>query len=132
MGRALSWSMERKPIPSTINETHRKLLEELDFEAVGHLSDVISTDKWDGWRLIYAITNPEKTEVVYVGDTEQGRDVRQRLKAHIKDREKAGHVENDSLVLIHVMVTEYWVLTRFEEESGKIPKLNKRKAAKHV
>jgi hypothetical protein len=39
------------------------------------------TREFDYNRVIYAITNPEGTAVVYVGDTEQGRDVRGRLKA---------------------------------------------------
>jgi len=67
-----------------------------------------------------------------VGDTEQGRDVRGRLKAYLRDREKAGLVEESSMVYIHMMVTEFAVLTAFEEDTGALPALNKRKIAKHA
>jgi hypothetical protein len=83
-------------------------------------------------RTLYAITNPEQTEVVYVGDAEVGRDLRARLKAHLDSRGKAGHVEPDSLVFVHVMVTEYMVLSRFQEDTGSMPVLNKRKVPKYT
>jgi hypothetical protein len=41
-------------------------------------------------------------------------------------------VENNSDVYIHLMVTEFFVLSEFEEESGAMPALNKRKSAKHA
>jgi hypothetical protein len=111
---------------------HAKILKEFLFEAVGELREALKSDEFDNNRVIYAITNPEGTAVVYVGDTEQGRDVRGRLKAHLRDREKAGQVEESSIVYIHMMVTEYAVLTAFEEDAGALPALNKRKVAKHV
>lgn len=115
-----------------LKKPHQKLIAEMHFELVGELADVLASDEFDGLRVIYAITNPEKTEIVYIGDTEQGRDVRGRLKSHMKDREKAGLVEENSHVYIHVMITEYLVLTTFEELVGGLPVLNKRKSQKHV
>jgi hypothetical protein len=115
-----------------LKNPHKKLLTEMHFEHVGELKDVLKSDEFDGARVIYAITNPEKTEIVYIGDTEQGRDVRGRLKSHIKDREKVGMVEDNSDVYIHFMITEYLVLTTFEELVGALPALNKRKSQKHV
>ena len=50
----------------------------------------------------------------------------------MKDREKAGLVEENSDVYIHFMVTEFLVLTTFEELVGALPALNKRKSQKHV
>ncbi len=110
---------------------HAALLRECHFETAGPLAEVIRTDEFDGMRIIYAITNPDRSELVYVGDTEEGRDVRGRLKDHLDTRSKAGFVEGASLVFVHVMVTEYMVLERFEEEMGALPVLNKRKYPKH-
>ena len=118
-------------IPETLHPKHAALLRECHFETAGPLADVIRTDEYDGIRIIYAITNPQQTDIVYVGDTEEGRDVRGRLKDHLDTRSKAGHVEKTSLVFVHVMVTEYMFLDRFEEEVGTLPELNKRKVAKH-
>jgi hypothetical protein len=115
-----------------LKNPHKKVLSEMHFEHVGELKDVLKSDEFDGARVIYAITNPEKTEIVYIGDTEQGRDVRGRLKSHMKDREKVGMVEENSDVYIHFMITEYLVLTTFEELVGALPALNKRKSQKHV
>ena len=115
-----------------IKKPHQKLLDEFHFEDCGPLADFLKRDEFDGSRVIYAITDPAKAEVVYVGDTEQGRDVRGRLKAHLKDREKVGKVENESHVFIHVMVTEFMVLDAFENDAGALPALNKRKSQKHV
>jgi hypothetical protein len=115
-----------------LKKPHKKVIDQMHFEHVGEMRDALKSDEFDGFRVIYAISNPGKTEIVYVGDTEQGRDVRGRLKAHMKDREKVGLVEENSDVFIHVMITEYSVLTEFENESGALPVLNKRKSAKHV
>ena len=115
-----------------LKRAHQKLLDEFHFEHWGALEEVLRDDEYDDNRVIYAITNPQKTEIVYVGDTEQGRDVRGRLKAHIKDRDKVGHVENESDVYVHLMITEYAVLDAFEQDTGALPALNKRKSQKHV
>lgn len=115
-----------------LKKSHKEILEHLHFEHAGELADALKSDEYDGMRVIYAITNPKQTEIVYIGDTEQGRDVRGRLKSHLKDREKVGLVENESDVYIHVMVTEFLVLTEFEDKSGSLPVLNKRKSQKHV
>lgn len=115
-----------------LKKPHQKLINEMHFEHAGQAGDVIQSDEFDDLRVIYAITNPEKTEIVYIGDTEQGRDVRGRLKSHLKDRDKVGLVEETSDVYIHVMITEYAVLTTFEELVGSLPILNKRKSQKHV
>ena len=50
----------------------------------------------------------------------------------MKDREKVGLVEENSDVYVHVMITEYFVLSTFEELVGALPVLNKRKSRKHV
>lgn len=100
-----------------LRKEHKNVLDRLQFGLWGDVEEVLRSDEFDDWRVIYAITNPEKTEVVYVGDTEQGRDVRGRLKAHMRDREKVSLVEIDSDVYIHLMVTEFFVLS-FEEEAG--------------
>ncbi len=118
-------------IPETLHVDHAALLREHHFETAGALGDVIRNDEYDGVRIIYIITNPEQTEIVYVGDTEEGRNVRGRLKDHLGTRSKAGKVEKTSLVFVHVMVTEYMVLDRFEEVFGRLPVLNKRKVPKH-
>ena len=115
-----------------LRNPHKKVLTEMHFEYVGELKKVLANDEFDGARVIYAISNPEKTEIVYVGDTEQGRDVRGRLKSHMKDREKVGQVEENSDVYIHFMITEFLVLSTFEELVGTLPALNKRKSQKHV
>lgn len=115
-----------------LKKPHQKLVKEMHFEHIGEVGDAIQSDEFDGLRVIYAITNPEKTEIVYIGDTEQGRDVRGRLKSHLKDRDKVDLVEADSDVYVHVMITEYLVLTTFEELVGSLPILNKRKSQKHV
>ena len=115
-----------------LKKPHQKLIDEMHFEHAGEIKKALKSDEFDECRVIYAITNPEKTEIVYVGDTEQGRDVRGRLKAHMRDREKAGLVEEDSDVYVHVMITEFFVLSTFEELVGTLPVLNKRKSQKHV
>lgn len=71
-----------------LKRTHQKLMDEFHFEHWGLIEEVLKDDEYDDCRVIYAMTNPSQTEIVYVGDTEQGRDVRGRLKTHIKDREK--------------------------------------------
>ena len=119
-------------LPPTLHPQHAALLREHRFETAGLAKAVLRTDEYDGVRTLYAITNPEQTEVVYVGDAEVGRDLRARLKAHLDSRGKAGHVEPDSLVFVHVMVTEYMVLSRFQEDTGSMPVLNKRKVPKHT
>jgi len=115
-----------------LKRAHQKLMDEFHFEHWGSLEDVLKDDEYDGSRVIYAITNPSQTEIVYVGDTEQGRDVRGRLKSHLKDRDKVGQVENDSDVYVHLMITEYAVLDAFEADTGALPALNRRKSQKHV
>jgi hypothetical protein len=115
-----------------LKREHEKVLKDNHFERVGDVGAALKSDEYEGDRVIYAITNPEKTEVVYVGDTEQGRSVRSRLKAHLKDREKVGLVEENSDLYIHVMVTEFAVLTDFEDRAGALPVLNKRKVQKHA
>ena len=115
-----------------LKKEHEKVLKDNRFEHVGDVGTALKSDEYEGDRVIYAITNTEKTEVVYVGDTEQGRSVRSRLKAHLKDREKVGLVEENSDLYIHVMVTEFAVLTAFEDRAGALPALNKRKVQKHA
>jgi hypothetical protein len=115
-----------------LKKTHQKLIDEFHFERWGELEGVLKKDEFDSCRVIYAISNPEKTEIVYIGDTEHGRDVRGRLKAHLNSREKAGFVEKTSDVYVHMMVTEYMVLDAFDEDAGALPVLNKRKSQKHV
>ena len=115
-----------------LKNPHKKVLTETHFEHVGELKKVLASDEFDGARVIYAITNPEKTEIVYIGETEQGRDVRGRLKSHMKDRDKVGLVEENSDVYIHFMVTEFFVLDTFEQLNGTLPILNKKKSQKHV
>ena len=115
-----------------LKKPHQKIIDQMHFEPGGEIQQALKSDEFDDCRVIYAITNPEKTEIVYIGDTEQGRDVRGRLKAHMKDREKVGLVEENSDVYVHVMITEYFVLSTFEELVGALPVLNKRKSRKHV
>ena len=69
---------------------------------------------------------------VYAGDTEQDRDVRERLKSHLKDRYKVRLVDETSDVCIHFMITEFLVLSTFDDLVGALPALNKRKSQKHV
>jgi hypothetical protein len=126
------WKPAELEIPDTLDPIHAALLREHHFFTAGELGFVLRGDAYDGIRSLYAITNPARTSLVYVGDTEVGRDLRARLKAHLNARSKAGHVERESLVFVHVMVTEYRVLCRFEEEVGQLPVLNKRKTAKHT
>jgi hypothetical protein len=115
-----------------LKKPHQKIIDQMHFEYAGDVSKALKSDEFDDCRVIYAITNPDKTEIVYIGDTEQGRDVRGRIKAHMKDRDKVGFVEEDSDVYVHVMVTEYYVLSEFEASVGALPVLNKRKSQKHV
>lgn len=119
-------------IATTLDPVQASILREYLFEDAGLLRNALRLDTFDGLRIVYAITNPEQTEIIYIGDTEQGRNLRGRLKAHMKDREKIGHVELDSFVYVHVMITEFLVLNCFQEDTGKIPVCNKRKVAKHV
>ena len=115
-----------------LKNPHKKVLTEMHFEYAGELKKVLTSDEFDGARVLYAITNPEKTEIVYIGDTEIGRDVRGRLKSHLKDREKVNLVEENSDIYIHFMITEFYVLSTFEELVGNMPALNKRKSQKNV
>lgn len=119
-------------IAPTFNREQALLLEEYLFEDAGLIRDALRSDAFDGIRIVYAITNPEQTELVYIGDTETGRNLRARLRAHMKDREKIGHVELDSMVYVHLMITEFVVLDRFQEETGKLPVCNKRKVDKYL
>lgn len=113
-----------------MNKKHQKILDDNHFEPHGTVASALKSDEFDGCRVLYAISDPAGEDIVYVGDTEVGRDVRGRLKAHMNARDKAGYVEPTSKVWIHFMVTEYKVLCDFEEETGNLPKLNKRKVAK--
>lgn len=126
----------RKPveltIPATLDATHAALLREHHFETAGRIEFVMRGFAYDGMRVLYAITNPSETAVVYVGDSEVGRDLKKRLKDHLDSRRMAGHVEMESLVFVHVMVTEYMVLDRFEEEAGSMPLLNRSKTPKNA
>jgi hypothetical protein len=119
-------------IPDTLDPAHAAILREHHFETAGNLGFVLRGDAYDGIRTLYAVTDPAGGALVYIGDTEVGRDLRGRLKAHLNARDKAGQVEKESLVFVHVMVTEYMVLDRFQEETGGLPLLNKRKVAKHT
>lgn len=119
-------------LPDSLHPTHAALLREHHFESAGTLGYVVRGDTYDGLRTLYAITNPQWTEIVYIGDSEQGRNLRGRLKAHLNTRDKAGHIERNSLVFVHVMVTEYMVLDRFEQEMKALPLLNRTKARKHA
>lgn len=113
-----------------MNKKHARILKANHFEPHGTVATALKSDEFDNCRVLYAITDPAGENVVYVGDTEVGRDVRARLKAHMNARDKAGHVEAESQVWIHFMVTEFKVLCDFEEGTGGLPKLNKRKVAK--
>lgn len=86
------------------------------------------TTDYDDLRLVYAITDPAHTSVVYVGETDRARDPRARYRSHIDSRKKIGKVELESLVFVHVMVTEYMVLDAFEHDTGSMPPLNMRKS----
>ena len=118
-------------IPATLHPDHAALLREHHFETAGVMGTLLRDDTYDGIRAIYAVTNPQRTALVYIGESEEGRDIRGRLKSHMNARDKAGHVEKDSLVFVHVMITEYMVLDRFEEVIGRLPLLNQRKVPKH-
>ncbi|MFH1465600.1 MAG: hypothetical protein ABIO70_14530 [Pseudomonadota bacterium] len=113
-----------------MDKKQKKILDSNRFERCGTVAEMLKSDEWDGVRVIYAITDPQDSRVVYIGDTETGRNLRARLKAHMAHRAKAGLVEEDSRVYVHFMVTEYKVLTDFEEATGALPELNKRKVQK--
>jgi len=119
-------------IAPTFNHAQALLLEEYLFEDAGLIRDALKTDAFDGLRVVYALTNPAQTEIIYIGDAEQGRNLRSRLRAHLKDRDKIGHVELDSRVYVHVMITEFMVLNNFHADTGRLPVCNKRKSQKHV
>ena len=109
---------------------HRRILKDNHFEACGTLAKAMKLDEWDGDRVIYAITDPAGERIVYVGDTERGRDLRGRLKSHLNDRSKMGLVELSSKLWVHFMVTEYKVLCDFEDATDSLPELNRRKVPK--
>lgn len=117
-------------LPDTLDRDHARLLREHLFEDAGPLWRVLTTDAWDGLRIVYALTDPECRAVVYVGETELGRNLRGRLRCHLRDREKLGAVERESRVYVHVMITEFMVLARFREETDALPRCNKRMVAK--
>jgi hypothetical protein len=119
-------------IAPTLDPLHADILREHLFEDAGLLSYALTNDEFDGLRVVYAITDPAQTEIVYVGDAEQSRNLRSRLRAHLKDREKTGHVEANSFVYVHVMITEFLVLNCFHADVGRLPKCNKRKVGKHL
>lgn len=122
-------ALSRLPTQS-LNKKHLRVLTENHFEAHGTIGSALKSDEYDGCRVLYAISDPTGEQVIYVGDTEVGRDLRGRLKAHMNARDKAGHVELESQVWIHFMVTEFKVLSDFEDVAGALPKLNKRKVQK--
>lgn len=113
-----------------LKREHEKVLKEHHFEHAGTVGEVLSSDEYDELRLIYAITDPTQREIVYVGETEQGRNLRGRLAAHLKDRDKINLVEKESQLYVHVMVTEFAVLSAFEDAVGGLPACNKRKVQK--
>lgn len=113
-----------------LEKTHLKVLKENHFEECGELSAAITRDEWDDCRVLYAITDPANSRIVYIGDTEVGRNLRSRLRAHLNDRSKIGAVEPTSRLWVHFMVTEFKVLCDFEDLTGKLPELNKRKSQK--
>lgn len=115
-------------LPDTLDPKHAALLREHDFESAGTIAKVLTTDGYDLTRLIYAIVNPQGTAIVYIGGTEAGRDLRGRLRNHMRDRAKIHHVERDSLVYVHIMLTEYVFIHHFHEDTGALPVCNKRKA----
>jgi|GEM_PF-2456461 len=115
-------------LPDTLDPRHAALLREHGFEDAGTIARVLSTDGYDLTRLIYAIVNPEGTAIVYIGGTEAGRDLRGRLRNHLRDRAKIHHVERESFVYVHIMLTEYVVIHHFHEDTGALPVCNKRKA----
>lgn len=113
-----------------MDKKHKKILTQNHFEDAGTIEALLKRDEFDGSRVLYAIIDPTGERIVYIGDTETGRDVRSRLKAHLNDRSKIGLVEKDSGVWIHFMITEFKVLCDFEDATGAIPELNKRKIQK--
>ena len=113
-----------------LDRKHRRILKVNGFESCGTLAKAMKSDAWDGDRVIYAITDPAGERIVYVGDTERGRDLRGRLKSHLNDRSKMGLVEPASRLWVHFMVTEYKVLCDFEDSMGAMPELNRRKVPK--
>lgn len=125
---ASNWSQGR--LHMGLKREHEKILKTHRFEHAGTLGEALERDEFDDLRVIYAITDPGKREIIYIGETEQGRNMRGRLNAHLKDREKINLVENDSDLYVHVMVTEFRVLSDFEEITGGLPACNKRKAMK--
>ena len=114
-----------------LKKVHREILKLNDFVSNGTLKESLLSDEWDGSRVLYAISDPKVTRVVYVGDSERGRNLRSRLKAHMKDRTKKGLVELKSRVWVHFMVTECSVLWDFKENTGMLPELNRHISAKH-
>ena len=43
-----------------MNRAHKKLLDEFHFEHCGQVGTFLKKDEFDGSRVIYAVTNPEK------------------------------------------------------------------------
>jgi hypothetical protein len=70
-------------IPPSLDPAHAVLLREHGFEDAGHLAWVLKTKVYDGHRIVYVITNPERTAIVYIGGTEDGRDLRARLRCQV-------------------------------------------------
>ena len=103
---------------------HSAILKVNDFVPCGTVKQALDSDQWDGVRVLYAISDPKNTRIVYVGDSEKGRALRARLKDHLSKRSKKGLVELKSRVWVHFMVTERSVLCDFQENTGAIPELN--------
>jgi hypothetical protein len=113
-----------------LDPAHLKVMKKLRFDREGTVREALKRDQLDGVRVIYAITDPGETKVVYVGETEAGKNLRGRLRAHLNDRSKINLVEPDSILFVHIQVTEFIVLSAFEEWTGGLPSLNKKKVNK--
>ena len=51
-----------------LKKPHQKIIDQMHFEPGGEIQQALKSDEFDDCRVIYAITNPEKTEIVYIGD----------------------------------------------------------------
>lgn len=114
-----------------MKRSHRRILTDLLFEPAGTIAEVLVSNEFDDYRIVYAITDPSGKEIVYVGHSEVGRNLKGRLKAHLKARDKMGFIESNSKVYVHIMITETYVLNAFEEEIGTLPLLNRVKSCRH-
>lgn len=121
-------SFRFRAIPSSmVNKAHADLLKKLRFVKEGTIEVVLKNVEFDGFSVIYALTDPGHERVVYIGETVDGGDLRGRLKAHLRDRAKAGLVEPTSYVYVHACVTEELAIYAFQEKAGGPPELNKKR-----